>query len=105
MVEARTRPGGWGTVDEDGRRGRGPVGDEDDRRGWGLTMGTTTGGDRRRGAVLPEREMRIQADCPRKKKLGAIYFFFFFLDPTDARLRSNGLGWTGRTFRPVRRRV
>ena len=28
--------------------------------------------------MLPEREMRIQAACARKKKLGAIYFFFFF---------------------------
>ena len=54
--------------------------------------------------MLPEREMRIQADCPRKKKLGAICFFFC-LDPTAAWLISDGLGWTGRNARPVRRRL
>uniref|UniRef100_A0A453N3W5 Uncharacterized protein n=1 Tax=Aegilops tauschii subsp. strangulata TaxID=200361 RepID=A0A453N3W5_AEGTS len=92
-----------GTGDDDGRRGQGPADDEEDRRGWGLTTGTTTGGDRRRGAVLPEREMRIQATAQGRRSWGRS--IFFYLDPTAAWLISDGLGWTGRNARPVRRRL
>ena len=67
------------------------MGDEDDRRGWGLTTGTTTEGDRRRGVVLPEREMRIQAACVRKKKLGAICFFYPGSNGRLAHIRWPGL--------------
>ena len=58
-------------------------------------MGTDDGDDHRRGQEVwcraPEREMRIQADCPRKKKLGAIYFFTWI-----QRLRgSYPMAWAG----------
>ena len=50
-------------------------------------------GSRRRCATGPEEE-----------EAGAI-FYFFAPDPTAAQLASSGYGWTGRKFRPVRRRL
>lgn len=85
---------GWGTADEDGRRGRGPAGDEEDRRGWGLT----TGGDRRRGAVLLEGD----ADPGRlheEEEAGAICIFLTGSNGRVAHIRWLGLDrpklWAG----------
>ncbi|KAM3413151.1 hypothetical protein ACQJBY_004370 [Aegilops geniculata] len=71
-----------------------------------LRGAASRGGSRRRCAVL-RAAGDLAGDAPRgprKKKLGR-FFIFLAPDPTAARLPSSGYGWTGRKFRPVRRRL
>ncbi|XBI40491.1 hypothetical protein VPH35_125077 [Triticum aestivum] len=76
----------------------------------GLELGLT--GDVPRGPLLELRgaasrrgSRRRCATGPEEEEAGAIFYFFLAPDPTAARLASSGYGWTGRKFRPVRRRL
>ena len=95
LVEARTRPGGWGTIDEDGRRGRGPA----RRRGRPARVGTDGGDNHRRGQEARRCAPRAgHADPARLPEEEEARGDLFFLNPTAAWLTSNGLRSTAETF-------